>query len=102
VYRLPNQHSTLSRDVLESSPTHHHDSRGEDKSKILTRLRRIDGQVRGVAKMVEEDKYWIDRLTQLSAIVSSSRYMGLLVREDQDERLTELDQATERSVRSVG
>jgi len=33
----------------------------------LKRLRRIEGQVRGIAKMVEEDKYCIDVLTQVSA-----------------------------------
>jgi DNA-binding FrmR family transcriptional regulator len=107
--------STPAPELTEPSPAHHHHSYGEDKSKILTRLRRIEGQVRGVAKMVEDDKYCIDILTQLSAIISSSRNVGLLVLEDhirgcvvnaapedQDERLTELNQAIERFVRSVG
>ena len=94
---------------------HHHHSYGADKAKILARLRRIEGQVRGVAKMVEEDQYCIDILTQLSAVISSSRNVGLLVLEDhirgcvvnaepheQDARLQELNQAIERFVRSVG
>ena len=40
----------------------------EDKEKLLKRLARIEGQVRGVAKMVDEDRYCIDVLTQIGAI----------------------------------
>lgn len=38
------------------------------KDQLLTRLRRVEGQVRGVEKMVEDDRYCIDVLTQISAI----------------------------------
>jgi DNA-binding FrmR family transcriptional regulator len=38
-----------------------------DKPKLLNRLSRIEGQVRGVARMVEEDRYCIDIMTQLQA-----------------------------------
>jgi DNA-binding FrmR family transcriptional regulator len=38
------------------------------KEQLLTRLRRIEGQVRGIQKMVDEDRYCIDVLTQISAI----------------------------------
>ncbi|GIM81695.1 metal-sensitive transcriptional regulator [Salinispora arenicola] len=38
------------------------------KDQLLTRLRRVEGQVRGIEKMVEEDRYCIDVLTQISAI----------------------------------
>jgi len=42
---------------------------GESTSKndLLTRLSRIEGQVRGIARMIEQDKYCIDVLTQVSA-----------------------------------
>ncbi|MDB5452904.1 MAG: hypothetical protein JWO33_1482 [Caulobacteraceae bacterium] len=40
----------------------------ENKPKLLNRLNRIEGQVRGVARMVEEDRYCIDVLTQLQAV----------------------------------
>jgi DNA-binding FrmR family transcriptional regulator len=40
----------------------------DPKSACLKRLRRIEGQVRGVARMVEEDRYGIDVVTQVSAI----------------------------------
>jgi DNA-binding FrmR family transcriptional regulator len=39
-----------------------------DKPKLQNRLSRIEGQVRGVARMVEEDRYCIDILTQLRAV----------------------------------
>ena len=39
-----------------------------DKDKLLKRLARIEGQVRGVSKMVEEERYCIDVLTQIGAI----------------------------------
>jgi DNA-binding FrmR family transcriptional regulator len=38
-----------------------------DKPNLLNRLRRIEGQVRGVARMVEDDRYCIDVLTQIQA-----------------------------------
>ena len=38
------------------------------RDQLLTRLRRIEGQVRGVQGMVEEDRYCIDVLTQISAV----------------------------------
>ena len=39
-----------------------------DKERIMKRLARVEGQVRGVAKMVDEDRYCIDVLTQISAV----------------------------------
>jgi DNA-binding FrmR family transcriptional regulator len=39
-----------------------------EKDALLARLGRVEGQVRGVAKMVDEDRYCIDVLTQISAI----------------------------------
>lgn len=43
------------------------------KSSCLNRLKRIEGQVRGVSKMLEEDRYCIDVLTQLSAVRAALR-----------------------------
>ncbi|HVC88651.1 MAG TPA: metal-sensitive transcriptional regulator [Gaiellaceae bacterium] len=40
----------------------------KDKNALIKRLHRIEGQVRGVEKMVEDDRYCIDILTQISAI----------------------------------
>ena len=38
------------------------------KDQLLKRLRRVEGQVRGIEKMVEDDRYCIDVLTQISAV----------------------------------
>ncbi len=38
------------------------------KGQLLTRLKRVEGQVRGVEKMVEDDRYCIDVITQISAV----------------------------------
>jgi CsoR family transcriptional regulator, copper-sensing transcriptional repressor len=43
----------------------------DNKGKLINRLNRIEGQVRGVARMVEEDRYCIDVLTQIQAIRSA-------------------------------
>ena len=39
-----------------------------DKDRYLNRLKRIEGQARGISKMVDEEKYCIDILTQISAL----------------------------------
>lgn len=41
------------------------DGYDEDKAKVIARLRRIEGQVRAITQMVEDDKYCIDILTQI-------------------------------------
>ncbi len=97
-----------------ASSDRHSDSYAQDKAKILARLRRIEGQVRGVQRMVEEDKYCVDVLTQLSAIIAGSRAAGLLILEDhirgcvvnadpdnQKAVLAELTTAIERFTRAV-
>ena len=52
----------------------------DHKAAYLTRLRRIEGQVRGLQRMIDEDTYCIDVLTQVSATTSAlqSVAMGLL------------------------
>jgi CsoR family transcriptional regulator, copper-sensing transcriptional repressor len=48
----------------------------EVKSRNLMRLRRIEGQVRGLQKMVEEDRYCADILTQISSVHEALRGVG--------------------------
>jgi DNA-binding FrmR family transcriptional regulator len=43
------------------------------KAAVLKRLRRVEGQVRGLARMVEDDRYCIDVVTQLSAVRAALR-----------------------------
>ncbi|GIG00465.1 metal-sensitive transcriptional regulator [Catellatospora citrea] len=47
------------------------------KDQLLTRIRRIEGQVRGIERMVEDDRYCIDVLTQISAIQAALDKVGL-------------------------
>jgi DNA-binding FrmR family transcriptional regulator len=42
-----------------------------DKDRLTNRLRRIEGQVRGIERMIEEDRYCIDILTQISAVTTA-------------------------------
>ena len=53
-----------------------------NKQEHLRRLRRIEGQVRGLQRMVEQDKYCIDVLTQVSAATSALRSFSLALLEE--------------------
>ena len=53
-----------------------------DKEEYLKRLRRIEGQVRGLQKMVDDDKYCIDILTQVSAVTRALQSVSLGLLED--------------------
>jgi len=53
-----------------------------NKKKLLSRLKRIEGQVRGVSNMIEEDRYCIDILTQISAMRSALDAVSLNLLED--------------------
>ncbi len=48
----------------------------EVKRSVLTRLRRIEGQIRGLQKMVEEERYCADVLTQVSSVQEALRGVG--------------------------
>ncbi|MEI2714188.1 MAG: metal-sensitive transcriptional regulator [Nocardioides sp.] len=52
------------------------------KDAVLKRLRRIEGQARGVHKMVEDDKYCIDVLTQISAMTKALQAVSLMLLDD--------------------
>jgi DNA-binding FrmR family transcriptional regulator len=53
-----------------------------EKPHLLTRLRRIEGQVRGIQRMVEEDKYCVDILTQIAGIQAALQQVSLKVLEN--------------------
>ena len=86
----------------------------ETKDDYLRRLRRIEGQVRGIARMVEDEKYCIDILTQVSAATSAlqSVALGLLAEhlntcvleaacQGGDEAVAKLDEANRAIARLV-
>ena len=86
----------------------------KDKPKIEARLRRIEGQVRGIQKMVDEDRYCIDVLTQVNATRAALEGVALRLLADHTEhcvmdairsgggtkKVKELNDAVERLVRS--
>jgi DNA-binding FrmR family transcriptional regulator len=53
-----------------------------DKDLLLKRLARIEGQVRGVARMIEDDRYCIDILTQLGAVDTALEAVAVKVLEE--------------------
>ncbi len=88
--------------------------KAKDKEKIQNRLKRIEGQVRGVQRMVDEEVYCVDVLTQISSIVSAVEKVGAILLKDHvehcvresiekgenaDEKIEELTAAVERFLR---
>src|ERR1043165_5200681 len=88
-----------------------------DKDDVLKRLRRIEGQARGLQRMVEEEQYCIDILTQVSAMTKALQSVWLPLLDDHlahcvrdavasgdgaDEKLSEASAAIARLVRSWG
>jgi DNA-binding FrmR family transcriptional regulator len=54
----------------------------KDKEALTKRLHRIEGQVRGVERMIEEDRYCIDILTQIAAVRTALEQVGAKLLED--------------------
>lgn len=52
------------------------------KDELQTRLRKIEGQVRGLQRMVEQDQYCIDVLTQVNSVVAALRAVGMGLLDD--------------------
>jgi CsoR family transcriptional regulator, copper-sensing transcriptional repressor len=55
---------------------------GYDKEALAKRLHRIEGQVRGIERMVEDDRYCIDILTQVAAVNTALESLALKVLDD--------------------
>lgn len=87
-----------------------------NREDFLNRLRRIEGQVRGLQRMIEADEYCIDVLNQVSSVTAALQSVAVGLVDDhlrhcvmqaaavddaeRDEKLTEAVQAVERLVRS--
>jgi len=87
-----------------------------NKDDLLVRLRRIEGQVRGLQQMVEDDRYCIDVLTQISAATKALQRVAVGMLDDHlrhcvaaaiseggaaaDRKLTEATAAVERLLKS--
>ncbi len=84
------------------------------KEQVQARLKRIEGQIRGVQKMVDEDRYCIDVLTQVSAAKAALDAVALVLLQDHTEhcvaeairsgdgteKIRELNDAVERLVKA--
>lgn len=66
--------------TMETSTSHH--GYIEDKTRYLQRMKRIEGQARGIEKMIDEDKYCIDILTQISALTRAIQGVATGLLED--------------------
>ena len=51
----------------------------DDKKPLLQRLNKIEGQVRGLRAMIEEDRYCLDEVQQINAVTSALREVALLI-----------------------
>ena len=65
--------------MAHTRPEHAHSVDPEIRRKSLNRLKRIEGQVRGVARMIDEERYCADVLVQVSAIHESLRSLAQLL-----------------------
>jgi CsoR family transcriptional regulator, copper-sensing transcriptional repressor len=97
--------------AMSATPGYH-----DTKDDLLKRLRRVEGQVRGLHRMVEEDAYCIDVLTQVSAATKALQSVAVALLEEHlrhcvsdavgrggeeaDRLVTEASQAIERLVKS--
>ncbi len=88
--------------------------KAKDKEELRNRLKRIEGQVRGVQRMIEEEAYCVDILTQISSYIAASEKVASLVLKDHmehcvrealedstkaDERVRELQEAVKRFIK---
>lgn len=54
----------------------------KDKREILVRLRRMEGQLKGIQRMVEGDKYCVDVLNQLSSVIAATQKVAAIILQD--------------------
>ena len=103
-------------EIVEDSTAPHQHGYIHRKDDYLTRLRRIEGQARGLQRMVEDEKYCIDILTQVSAMTKALQSVALGLLEEHlshcvveaaraggpeaDEKVREAAEAIARLVRS--
>ena len=90
--------------------------RVERRQKALNRLKRIEGQVRGLVKMIEDDRYCIDLLTQLQAVKSATSAVerellkdhadhcvkNALASDDEDDKRAKIDELIDLLYKKIG
>ncbi|HEX5912190.1 MAG TPA: metal-sensitive transcriptional regulator [Rubrobacter sp.] len=106
--------ATLKSEANPAEGAAHGYIKAKDKERLENRLRRIEGQVRGVQRMVDEEAYCVDVLTQIASVVSALEKVGTILLkdhvehciresiekgEDADDKIEELTTAVERFLR---
>ena len=102
--------------TVDTHTEHSHHGYITDKERYLNRLKRIEGQARGISRMVDEEKYCIDILTQISALKSTLEAVAVGLLDDHlkhcvvdaaraggdeaDQKIKEASDAIARLVRS--
>jgi DNA-binding FrmR family transcriptional regulator len=102
--------------TVDTHTEHSHHGYITDKERYLNRLKRIEGQARGISRMVDEEKYCIDILTQISALKSALEAVAVGLLDDHlkhcvvdaaraggdeaDQKIKEASDAIARLVRS--
>jgi CsoR family transcriptional regulator, copper-sensing transcriptional repressor len=103
------------RSIAAEEVTAHGYIKAKDKALLQNRLKRIEGQVRGLQRMVDEEAYCVDILTQIGSVVSASEKVATILLKDHvehcvrasienggaeaDEKIEELTAAVERFLR---
>ena len=68
-------------DVQEKLQSTGHEQHGPHPAdpKVIKRLKNIEGQVRGILRMVEEEKYWVEIMNQISAARAALHSVGMVI-----------------------
>ena len=66
----------------DAHPAHFRHSYTKDKRDLVTRLRKIEGQARGIQRLVDEEAYCLDVLQQVEALTAAADQVALLLLED--------------------
>ena len=74
--------STGARPAPAPDPSHFRHSYSKDKTQLVRRLSRMEGQVRGIARMIEREEYCVDILQQTAALRAAVDALSILVLED--------------------
>jgi DNA-binding FrmR family transcriptional regulator len=72
----------MSTETAHNPSAHFRHSYTKDRRELLNRLRRIEGQARGLQRLVEEEAYCLDLLQQVDALTAAADQVGLLLLED--------------------
>ena len=70
------------RTAAPPDPSHFRHSYSKDKSQLIRRLSRMEGQVRGIARMIEREEYCVDILQQTAALRAAVDSLSIMVLED--------------------